>query len=167
MPRCPFCDEHVPPSATSCPHCRGPLPGQPAGAESSAMNDLEEQIRSLLERGQKIEAIKRYREETGVGLAEAKEAVEALQAGRTVSCRGRPLSGPDKPRVADWELDVLRLLQAGKKIQAVKLYRERMGGGLKEAKEAVEAVARRHGIAGRGGCLGILATVVAVVWWLV
>lgn len=40
------------------------------------------QIRSLLQRGNKIEAIKIYREATGVGLAEAKAAVEAIAAGR-------------------------------------------------------------------------------------
>ncbi len=40
------------------------------------------QIRSLLQRGNKIEAIKMYREATGVGLAEAKAAVEAIEAGR-------------------------------------------------------------------------------------
>lgn len=40
------------------------------------------QIKSLLQRGNKIEAIKIYREATGVGLAEAKAAVEAIEAGR-------------------------------------------------------------------------------------
>ncbi|NJN97033.1 MAG: hypothetical protein HC875_24520 [Anaerolineales bacterium] len=40
------------------------------------------QIRSLLQQGNKIEAIKIYREATGVGLAEAKAAVEAIEAGR-------------------------------------------------------------------------------------
>ena len=37
-------------------------------------------IREALFRGQKIEAIKLYREGTGVGLAEAKTAVEKLEA---------------------------------------------------------------------------------------
>ncbi|MCG8590243.1 MAG: hypothetical protein MJE66_13205 [Proteobacteria bacterium] len=36
-------------------------------------------IEDLLLRGRKIEAIKLYREEHGVGLREAKEAVEALE----------------------------------------------------------------------------------------
>tara|TARA_R110002096_G_scaffold285473_1_gene479273 strand:- start:655 stop:912 length:258 start_codon:yes stop_codon:yes gene_type:complete len=36
------------------------------------------QLIQLLESGQKIQAIKIYRETTGVGLKEAKEAVEAL-----------------------------------------------------------------------------------------
>jgi ribosomal protein L7/L12 len=36
----------------------------------------------LIGSGQKIEAIKRYRELTGSGLAEAKDAVERIEAGR-------------------------------------------------------------------------------------
>ena len=39
------------------------------------------QINDLLQRGSKIEAIKIYRESTGVGLKEAKDAVEAIEAG--------------------------------------------------------------------------------------
>lgn len=37
---------------------------------------------------------------------------------------------------------IVQLHQAGKKIEAIKLYREAFGSGLKEAKEAVEAMAR-------------------------
>ena len=37
---------------------------------------FEDEIRELLASGNKIAAIKRYREEIGVGLAEAKAAVE-------------------------------------------------------------------------------------------
>lgn len=46
-------------------------------------NDDELQaVDLLLERGSKIKAIKLYREITGAGLAEAKEAVEQRAAGR-------------------------------------------------------------------------------------
>ncbi|MFX0538410.1 hypothetical protein ACQBAT_02500 [Ornithinimicrobium sp. Y1847] len=38
-----------------------------------------------------------------------------------------------------------RLIAAGKTIQAIKHYRERTGAGLREAKEFIEAAARRHG----------------------
>ncbi len=43
--------------------------------------DFEDELRSLLAAGQKIAAIKRYREQTGAGLADAKNAVEALERG--------------------------------------------------------------------------------------
>jgi ribosomal protein L7/L12 len=39
---------------------------------------VDSQVVALAQSGQKIEAIKRYRELTGVGLAEAKQAVEAI-----------------------------------------------------------------------------------------
>jgi ribosomal protein L7/L12 len=44
----------------------------PAGMSKDSMDD----VRALAAAGQKIEAIKRYREKTGAGLAEAKAAVE-------------------------------------------------------------------------------------------
>jgi len=40
-------------------------------------DDSLDEVRNLMQTGRKIEAIKRYRELTGVGLAEAKQAVEA------------------------------------------------------------------------------------------
>ncbi|WP_081997510.1 ribosomal protein L7/L12 [Sphingopyxis fribergensis] len=39
----------------------------------------EEEIRELLRQDRKIEAIKRVRDRTGLGLAEAKDAVEAVE----------------------------------------------------------------------------------------
>jgi hypothetical protein len=39
---------------------------------------LDREVRALMERGQKIEAIRLYRERTGVSLKEAKDYVEAL-----------------------------------------------------------------------------------------
>jgi len=41
---------------------------------------LSHQVLEALRRGNKIEAIKIYRELTGVGLAEAKQAVEAIES---------------------------------------------------------------------------------------
>ncbi|WP_128433927.1 ribosomal protein L7/L12 [Streptomyces cyaneus] len=45
--------------------------------------------------------------------------------------------GADDPRMGE----VLVLLRNGKKIQAIKVYREITGAGLKEAKDAVERMA--------------------------
>jgi ribosomal protein L7/L12 len=42
---------------------------------------------------------------------------------------------------------VLRELEDGRKIQAIKKYRELTGAGLKEAKDAVEEIARQRGMA--------------------
>jgi ribosomal protein L7/L12 len=120
--------------------------------------ELEQRVRMLLDQQRKIDAIKLYREETGAGLAEAKTAVEAMQA-------GGGLHIPQKNIPEGFEGDVLRLLSAGEKIQAIKLYRQQMGGGLKEAKQAVEALGERNGLLVRGsGCLGVMLMLVSIVF---
>jgi ribosomal protein L7/L12 len=48
------------------------------GAMQPGMTDMTE-IEQMLRKGQKIEAIKIYRQKTGVGLKEAKDAVEAME----------------------------------------------------------------------------------------
>ncbi len=124
--------------------------GQALPTKQPVDSSLEMEIVSLLEGGRKIEAIKRYREATGVGLKEAKDAVEALE-------RGQPL--PTKQAVdSSFETKIVSLLEDGKKIGAIKLYRQRTGLGLKEAKDAVEAIAANRGIVtpSRLGCLGVV-----------
>lgn len=144
--KCPFCERSISTGAATCPHCQAPI----AGLTSPVEGDLESRIRALLDQRQKIEAIKVYREATGSSLADAKQAVEAF-------AEGSPLMVREKPEPGDYEAEVLRLLSEGRKIQAIKLYRERMGVGLKDSKEAVEALAKRHGVAATGsGCLGVL-----------
>jgi len=110
----------------------------------------------LLQQGRKIEAIKLYRERTGVGLAEAKEAVEAMATGQE----------PPAGRTIDsaWEAELISLLERGQKIEAIKLYRQRHDVGLKGAKEAVEALAAGHGITGQSGpgCLGAVLVTILV-----
>jgi ribosomal protein L7/L12 len=64
-----------------------------------------------------------------------------------------------KPEVSPEDQELLDLVSGGKKISAIKLYRERTGKGLKEAKDAVEALAREHGIASqtvKAGCSGMV-----------
>jgi ribosomal protein L7/L12 len=53
------------------------LPWSAAMTPESA-GGVDSEVVALAQSGQKIEAIKRYRELTGAGLAEAKQAVEAL-----------------------------------------------------------------------------------------
>jgi ribosomal protein L7/L12 len=127
----------------------------------------DDEIRGLLESGQKIEAIKRYREMTGAGLAEAKEAVEAIErrSAPSMAAEGRS-SDPD------FERRLRTLLDHGEFIQAIRYYREQRKTGLKQAKDAVEAFARAQGIeiqrASGLGCvltaLIIVAIVLVAVW---
>jgi ribosomal protein L7/L12 len=156
MSNCPFCDKPVLAGATSCPYCRAPL----SGLQSPASDELEQQVRSLLDRGEKIEAIKLYREATAASLLDAKNAVEALERGGPLAEPAAPQEGV-APSQGDWEHEVLKRLEAGQKIDAIRWYREQRGVGLKEAKEAVEALAERAGIATRGGCLSVVLCVLA------
>lgn len=99
--------------------------------------DQEGQIKELVAKGQKVTAVKLYREMTSVGLAEAKDAVEAI-------AQGVPVNIPAPAQVG--ELDsflenrIKRLLSERKKIEAVKVYRETYNCGLKEAKDAVDII---------------------------
>lgn len=114
-------------------------------------DEFEEEIRELAASGNKIEAVKRYREEMGVDLASAKDAVEAIIDGQSTD----ETSTATNDSITD---EVVSLLERGEKIQAVKLYREKSGVGLKEAKEAVEELARQNGLADSSGsgCLGMI-----------
>ena len=119
--------------------------------------EFEATIRELLASGNKIAAIKRYREETGVGLAEAKAAVESLEA-------GGPFTERVQPDDSDLTQQIVTLLGKGEKIEAVKLYRDRFRVGLKEAKEAVERIGEQNGIpaSSGSGCLGVILLGIAV-----
>lgn len=93
--------------------------------------ELQAEIRRLMTAGEKVAAIKVYREATGVGLAEAKEAVERIGAGWDAA---------SAPSTADL-LRLRQVLAVGNKIEAIRLYREMTGAGLGEAKAAVEVIA--------------------------
>ncbi|HMO58602.1 MAG TPA: ribosomal protein L7/L12 [Roseiflexaceae bacterium] len=95
-------------------------------------------VATLLARGNKIGAIKLVREQTGLGLKEAKEYVEVLERGQT----------PPPITIAGGTADTVEsLLARGNKIGAIKLVREQTGLGLKEAKEYVDdlEVRLKHG----------------------
>jgi len=93
---------------------------------------LPDDVLDALRQGRKIEAIKRLREATGLGLAEAKARVEAHEdAGPRMA---RAMAQPPK----ELPPQVLQALRAGSKIEAIKRLREATGLGLKEAKDVVE-----------------------------
>lgn len=97
----------------------------------------EEQIRELIDQRRMIDAIKLYREVTGVGLKEAKDAV-------TEMWHGKPLQAPLIPSESEddtlLEGQIKQLLRKRQKIEAVKIYREAHNCGLKDAKDAVDAI---------------------------
>jgi len=205
MIRCMFCDRMNPPGATRCLDCGAELPA----ATDTAPQPVDDQLMDLIRSGKKIEAIKEYRERTGAGLKEAKDAVEALERGGSIVTRSANERATDqeivdllqsgekigaiklyrertgaglkeakdaveslersesltKPEVAgrDLEQQIVDLLQAGKKIEAIKLFRDKTGRGLAESKQAVEALASQHGIQSQGsGCAGALLSLLVI-----
>src|SRR5262245_22891752 len=119
------------PQSFKCPSCAAPLEykGQPAQkcdfCNSTVMVDsgvrfdeepafgfgsLLEQaqqlkdIKYLVQNGKKLEAIKRYREIFGCGLAEAKAAVENIEAGRPVVFTNYQTGHPAQPIKIDGEV---------------------------------------------------------------
>jgi ribosomal protein L7/L12 len=117
----------------------GPAAAPPGSRVSTPLSESE--VRRLLSAGDKIGAIKVYRELTGLGLKESKDAVDALESGRVL-----PSASSATPRVAGADAvsdaEILRLVQAGQLIEAIKRYRALTGVGLKEAKDAIEGLGR-------------------------
>jgi ribosomal protein L7/L12 len=171
------------------------LPFGAAVADSgmTAANRLPPDAIDALARGETIEAIKRVRAATGLGLKEAKDLVDAYRqpgGGATghASAAG-PSSATSALNVGGGELIVpsaaAAALQRGNIIEAIKLIRDANRLGLKEAKAAVDhlhatsrtssplqAHPRRmptvmQGDRGLGGWMVLAAVVVAAfAWWL-
>jgi ribosomal protein L7/L12 len=95
-----------------------------------------EEVRRLIQAGRKINAIKAYRQATGVGLKEAKVAVERMAAG-TNGPLPQERSAKTGPGLVDPK-KLQGLIREGRKLEAIKYIRQQRGVGLKEAKEAVD-----------------------------
>jgi ribosomal protein L7/L12 len=151
MPRCPFCDCENPSGAKTCRDCHAELPNADDPEAPVSDDDLVE----LVKKGEKIRAVKLYRQRTGVGLKEAVDAIDALQ-------RGEQPKPPGEGADSDMG-DVVSLLEQGKKIAAIKLYRDKTGAGLADAKSAVEAMARERGMQlPRAGCFSVVLACVLI-----
>ena len=80
--QCPECSNEVSEKAVVCPRCGYPLKAATEKGESGA----DAEIKRLVARGEKIAAIKHYRElHAGMGLAEAKQAIDALERGESLA----------------------------------------------------------------------------------
>ncbi len=108
-------------------------------------DDQVAEIRSELQAGRKLAAVKLYKEWTGSSLVAAKNYVESLPAGTAVA----DLVGGIEAHQMDRILDAI---QQGNKLEAVKLYRESSGLNLMESKKFIEGLMKELGIEDRPGC---------------
>src|SRR5579863_1103862 len=117
-----------------------------------------DEILRLLQAGRKIEAIKLYRTQTGAGLKEAKDAVDRMEADQIYgstsyqSMTSQSITSTEEvqsPFQSDldssspssgWNDELRSLIRSGRKISAIKLYREKMNVGLKEAKDVIDGL---------------------------
>jgi ribosomal protein L7/L12 len=100
-------------------------------------------IRELVRAGKKAEAIQQYQVRNGVELAEATEVIDRLFAGEPVFPPPFAQSQSEDAASMHTKSDFLDavdvFLKSGRKVQAIKLYREYTALGLKEAKAVVDA----------------------------
>jgi len=103
-------------------------------ADPAFASSIENQVRDLLAQDKKIEAIKTFRQATGTSLKEAMDAVENIGSGSSWQ-RAKIISAERHDQITD-------LLRQNRKVEAIRLYRETTGVGLKEAKDAVEEISK-------------------------
>lgn len=100
---------------------------------ASAERDLAE-VEAAISAGEKIRAIKIYREVTNADLLTAKTAVDRIERGEDPAVA---------PQASAQSLAAVRAaLASGESIRAVKIYREATGTDLLTAKNAVDLIAR-------------------------
>lgn len=76
--KCENCGAGVTPGAVSCPYCGSTFTAAAPGAPAAAPN-VDPEVARLLRANQKIQAIKVYREGRKCSLAQAKDAVDAIE----------------------------------------------------------------------------------------
>ena len=167
--KCPKCGNSIhlddQQETSTCEYCGAQFPFQEAArkymAEPIPGYDLPEKvvlaIRLLVANKQKIQAIQLFRENTQVGLKEAKDVIDSLvgtatpaapAAGKVIQ---EPASGVlDSTTIPGYTLEsstvaiILSLLAKNQKIAAIKAFREATDVGLKEAKDAIDDLDSRN-----------------------
>lgn len=107
------------------------VPAVHSKAQLSAQSTLSAEVQSLLAQNHKIEAIKQLRSETGLGLAEAKALIDGALGEQNADIPSD--IGRARSRVKE-------LILAGRKIEAIKLWRETTGADLKTAKDEIDRI---------------------------
>lgn len=122
--------------------------GQSAGPElnlDGLIGNAQEfgEIAELVLTGNKIKAIMRYHQLTGLGLKESREAIEQVERGEPLTITSVTISPGEHGEDPEW-VDVMQQARAyllgGSKIKAIKVYHEAFNAGLKESKDVIDAL---------------------------
>ncbi len=125
--------------------------------------EARQEVESLLQRGQKVKAVKYLCDTFNVSLQEAKALVEAVEAERKpkLAPQAQYQNDDSSSTLLSGSLkdEVVSLLLANKKIEAVRRVKDELNTGLKEALQLVEEVDRNtnpnyRSVSIRKGCLG-------------
>ena len=105
----------------------------------SQLTHLAEVVK-LARAGQQAEAIQRYRDIMSVDLETAQSAVEAIASGQPLTMTSVSTGSSTGVDQAAKLVQIAQLAKAGQKIEAIKIFRQTYDVGLKDAKDAVEAI---------------------------
>lgn len=122
----------------------------PSALVTSLNDDTYTEAELLIRTGKKLDAITLIRRHANMDLAEAKSAVDQIEAAAKEAVGGVTvfMNTPGTTLDAATTAEIQRLTQSGNKIAAIKLMREKTGLGLAEAKNAVEAMEMASKVAG-------------------
>lgn len=132
-------------------------------------DDVKHVIQLLRDR-QRITAIQYYHDKAGGSLGEAKEAIDAIEAG--LRDAAAPLSKPSASAGRAPDLAAVHdLVRSGDRMEAIRVYRELTNASPREAVTAIEGIERqisrgrpaRRALGTGRGCLGIAGLMVAFV----
>ncbi|MFI7429281.1 50S ribosomal protein L7/L12 [Micromonospora sp. NPDC049836] len=108
-------------------------------APDRPIGDGQAEVLRLARQGRTIDAVKVLRQQTGLSLLDAKRVVDLLAAGGTWT-PGAPAPGTGSKVDDAVRAEAARLLQRGRKIQAIKVVREHTHLSLADAKRYVESL---------------------------
>ncbi|MCA0455226.1 MAG: ribosomal protein L7/L12 [Chloroflexi bacterium] len=121
---------------------RNQPPKEPAEIDWDAINS--EAVQAALERGNKIQAIKEYRQLTGYGLKESKDAVDYAE--RHPDERFERSAKKKKAAADNSDAGIRDLILDGRIDEAVEVYQRFAGVDAYTARDAVDEIARElHG----------------------
>jgi ribosomal protein L7/L12 len=138
------------------PTIAGPDDGPKAAPDPERLTN---EVMALLREGETLAAIKRWREVTGADLKAAKDAIDLLRGPSSVAAKaGTPAppvaAGREERELekADFEDDILSILQTGSRKEAIHRYIALTGETEDRARNAVDHLAMTHGIQKKGRC---------------